>query len=91
MLSNLTKSEFIETLRIIAKREPVTHDEMKALESDCILLMKKIGDFGYANTCPDAVWHYLTDVDIRFKDPEYMKHQLPLFNAALNEWGNNAA
>jgi len=90
MLSQPSELEFIESLRAVPERVPKNKEEMKILENDCILLMKQIGDFGFSNTCPDDVWHYLTDVDIRFKDPEYSKYQLPLFIAALNEWASQA-
>lgn len=59
---------------------------MKNLESECIELMRQIGNCDLANNCPDIVMHYLTDVDIRYKDPEYANYQNPLFTAALDEW-----
>ena len=82
----LLKLEFIGKLRGIALRSPKSQEEMKTLEAECIELMKQIRDFGFANTCPDMVWHYLTDVDIRYKDPGYAKYQNPLFISALDEW-----
>jgi hypothetical protein len=87
----LLKLEFIEKLREIALRSPKSQEEMKTLEGECIQLMKQITDFGFANTCPDMVWHYLTDVDIRYTDPEYAKYQNPLFIAALDVWAKTNA
>jgi hypothetical protein len=86
-----TQLEFIEHLREISLRSPENQEEMKALENECIELMKQIGDLGFANNCPHEIWHYLTDVDIRYKDPKYAKYQQPHFLAALDEWAQSNA
>lgn len=82
----MLKLEFIGKLREIALRSPKSQEEMKALEAECIELIKQIKDFGFANTCPNIVWHFLTDVDIRYSDSKYANYQNPLFISALDEW-----
>ena len=38
---------------------------------------------------PEAVWHFLADVDIRYKDPGYAKEQLRVFESALRDWAGH--
>ena len=35
---------------------------------------------------PEAVWHFLSDVDIRFKDPSYATVQLAEISSVLDKW-----
>jgi hypothetical protein len=83
------QSEFqklIASLQDIAKRIPINKEEMKVLEGECMAASKQIAEAGFADTCPHEIWHYLSDVDVHFKDPEYMKRQHPLFVSAINAW-----
>jgi hypothetical protein len=36
---------------------------------------------------PEAVWHFLSDADIRFKDPKYADMQLAAIASVLEKWG----
>ena len=78
--------ELIKKLHDIASRSPKTKEEMQLVEAECIELMQQIKNLNLGNTCPDEVWHYLTDADIRFKDPEYAKYQLIKYLSALKGW-----
>ncbi|MFA6179305.1 MAG: hypothetical protein WC696_06825 [Candidatus Methylopumilus sp.] len=81
-----TFEQLIKALEAIALVEPTTKEEYESLESKCWELSEFIRTNHFGNNCPSEIWHYLTDVDIRYKDRDYAKLTTPKFLAALHTW-----
>jgi hypothetical protein len=81
-----SKAEAISAIRALAARVPQSRDEMRALEKDCVALALHIQNQALLSDAPEAVWHFLSDADIRFKDPMYSEAQLASLDDALSSW-----
>jgi hypothetical protein len=86
-----TKPQLISALRMLGMRQPATREELSALEADCIELSQVISRMAWASCMPESIWHYLSDADVRFKDPTYADAQQAQFAAALIRWEHEAA
>ncbi len=78
----LTRPELIAALRALADRTPQTKEELILLEADSLILSERIGKSPGLDNVPELVWHFLTDADVRFKEPLYRAAQLE----ALERW-----
>jgi hypothetical protein len=76
-------AELIAHLRVIAAREPRTKEELRALERECVSLAFHTQRSSLSSGVPEVVWHFLSDADIRFKDPEYAQVQTASLVSAL--------
>ena len=84
--------ELIAILRRIAERSPSSADELRTLQDECGALMAHISTLpALSDSTPHIVWHFLSDADIRFKDPRYAKAQLEGLAVALSQWEHQAA
>jgi hypothetical protein len=84
--------EVIEALRHLAAREPADLEDLHALVDECIALKLHIGASpSLANSTPESVWHFLSDADIRFRDPRYARDQLTGLASALAQWERESA
>lgn len=72
-------------------RVPSTTGELAALVSDCCDLSQHIAATPGLHETPEAVFHFLSDADIRFKDGQYAAMQLDGLHAALAEWESTVA
>jgi len=87
-----TPKQLISALRILAMREPTTREELSTLQSDCTSLLLQLQTSpSLGHNMPHAVWHFLADADIRFKDPAYAQMQLTGLRAALAKWEHECA
>jgi hypothetical protein len=84
--TQISKEELIATLRTMVRRPITSKDDLKAMESDSWELWQRIKDSPVANETPHAVWHFLSDADIRFKDPRYIPVQTEELLTSLREW-----
>ncbi len=82
----LSKAEIIAALRVLTARSPRTRDELQALQSECVTLAGHFRRNTHTHNTPHAVWHFLSDPDIRFKDPAYAKAQLDAISETLDAW-----
>lgn len=81
-----SKDQVVEAIRALAARTPQSRAEMKALEADSVTLALHIQKNTQLHDVPEAVWHFLFDADIRFKDPRYAELQLGGFDLMLSDW-----
>lgn len=72
----ITARELVMALQTIAKREPKTAEELACLEAESYVLGERIKMAPALHNVPHDLWHFLSDADIRFKDPRYRKAQL---------------
>jgi len=63
-------------LQAIATREPKTKEELAQVEAESYVLGERIKMTPALHNVPHDLWHFLSDADIRFKDPRYRKTQL---------------
>ncbi|MCC2639447.1 MAG: hypothetical protein K0Q68_3166 [Moraxellaceae bacterium] len=83
----ISPEEVRRELRSISAIVPATKEEMLALAERCVSLGERIrASDGLADVMPHLCWHYLADVDIRFKDPEYARSQTAELLLALEKW-----
>jgi len=87
-----SRSQLISTLRVLAMRDPASQEELDELVNDCASLSQHIQiSPALASSVPKVVWHFLSDADIRFKDPRYAAMQLEGFRSALAKWERESA
>ena len=87
-----TQDEIFAALREIAATRPSGKSELQDLESRSAALSRHLAAHGdLANQVPELVWHFLSDADIRFKDPHYADLQLSQMSVLLSSGGSNAA
>ena len=90
--SPTTPKQVISALRLLSMREPATREELSTLQADCISLMLQLQSTpSLGHNMPEAVWHFLADADIRFKDSIYAQQQLSGLRAALAKWEHECA
>jgi hypothetical protein len=81
-----SKDAVVGAIRALAARVPQSRDEMKALEAESVALALHIQKHAKLSDVPEAVWHFLSDVDIHFKDSRYADAQLAGFEEVLSAW-----
>jgi hypothetical protein len=81
-----SRDEVVEAVRALAARVPRSHAELSALETDSVNLARHIQHGTSLHDVPHLVWHFLSDADIRFKDPAYAQLQLTRINEVLDAW-----
>jgi hypothetical protein len=81
-----SKDAVVGAIRALAARVPRSRDEMKALEAESVALALHIQKHTSLFDVPEAVWHFLSDADIRFKDSRYAEAQLAGFDDVLTAW-----
>ncbi len=78
----LATAELLRVLRTLAARDPRTQEELTRLEAESFVLGERIQKSALCNDTPEIVSHFLSDADVRFKDPEYSRLQCK----KLTEW-----
>jgi len=92
MVHPTSPQELIEALRRLAAHEPADLEELRALVDECTALKLYISaSSSLANSTPESVWHFLSDADIRFKDPRYARAQLTGLASTLAQWERQSA
>ena len=81
-----SREEVIAAVRGLAAHRPTSRSEVAALERESVALAVHIQKQTSLHDVPEAVWHFLSDVDIRFKDPGYATIQLAEITAVLDKW-----
>jgi hypothetical protein len=81
-----SRAEVAGAVRALASRVPKSREELSALESDCVELARHIQNGTKLHDVPHLVWHFLSDADVRFKDPEYARLQLSRIVEVLDAW-----
>ena len=76
-------ADLVAHLRVIATRGPRTREELRALERECVSLAFHVQRSAVCGAVPEIVWHFLSDADIRYKDPEYARSQIASLISAL--------
>ena len=66
---------------------PETPKAARTLALKCAVLARSIAkDPALAGPVPEIVWHFLSDVDIRFKDIDYARQQSARLVESLRSW-----
>lgn len=87
-----SRRQLLSTLRVLAMRHPASREELDALVNDCTLLSRHIQHSpALVDKVPEEVWHFLSDPDIRFKDPRYAAIQLEGLRSVLEKWERESA
>jgi acyl-CoA reductase-like NAD-dependent aldehyde dehydrogenase len=81
-----SRDEVIAAIQRLADRAPRTREELSALEMESVELALHIQKRTSLHDVPEHVWHFLSDADIRFKDPEYAQVQLVSLREVLKDW-----
>jgi hypothetical protein len=81
-----SRDEVIAAIRRLADRAPQTREELSALEMESVELALHIQKRTSLHDVPEHVWHFLSDADIRFKEPKYAQVQLVLLHEVLKDW-----
>src|SRR3954464_10093137 len=81
-----SRGDVADALRSLAARAPKSHEELSALEKESVALAVHIQKRTTLHDVPEAVWHFLSDADIRFKDAEYARVQLAQMSEVLERW-----
>ena len=81
-----TKAELVVALRQFAALRPTDKVSMRAAAKDAAALAIHVQKHMKGLDIPEVVWHFLSDVDIRWKSPEYAAVQLAQLDAVLAEW-----
>jgi len=81
-----SREEVIAAVRGLVAHRPTSRSEAAALERESVALALHIQKHTPLHDVPEAVWHFLSDVDIRFKDPRYATAQLAEITAVLDKW-----
>jgi hypothetical protein len=81
-----SRAEVIAAVRDLATRRPMSPEEMSSLAHESAALAVHIQKRTALHDVPEAIWHFLCDADIRFKDPKYADIQLAEIASVLEEW-----
>ena len=81
-----SRDEVIAAVRGLAAHRPTSRSEVADLERESVALAVHIQKHTSLHDVPEAVWHFLSDVDIRFKDPSYATVQLAEISSVLDKW-----
>ncbi len=81
-----SKVELIAALRALLERVPQTREELQLLQDESVALALHVQRQMAIHDVPEAVWHFLSDPDIRFKDPAYAEMQLSELGEVLARW-----
>lgn len=74
----------LRALRTLLTHDPRTKRHLDAWTTDANLLMRQIRTSpGISNALDEIVWHFLSDADIRVKDPVYGETQRAEFERWL--------
>jgi hypothetical protein len=80
------KDQIIAVIQRLADRVPRTRDELSVLEAESVELALHIQKRTALHDVPEHVWHFLSDADIRFKDPGYAQVQVESLREVLAHW-----
>ena len=80
----------IAAVHDLAARRPQSRDEMSTLERESVALALHIQRRTTLHDVPEAVWHFLSDVDVRFKDSKYAEMQVAQITKVLDQWAAQA-
>jgi hypothetical protein len=83
-----SKDDVIAAIRRLADRVPQTREDLSALEAESVELALHIQKRTALHDVPEHVWHFLSDADVRFKDPEYAQVQLVSLRDVLTRWAD---
>jgi hypothetical protein len=81
-----SRDEVIAAVRQLVAHRPASRSEVADLERQRVALAVHIQKHISLHDVPEAVWHFLSDADIRFKDPQYATVQLGEITAVLDRW-----
>jgi hypothetical protein len=82
-----SRAELGKTLLELATFAPADASAADALAIECAALARRISeDPALAGPVPEIVWHFLSDVDVRFKDPKYASDQSGALLESLWNW-----
>jgi hypothetical protein len=83
-----SRDEVIAAIRALAARAPKSREELAALQQESVNLALHIQKRTSLHDVPEDVWHFLSDPDIRFKDPKYAQLQIARINEVLDGWAS---
>ena len=79
------QNELWEILSLLANVRPANELENAQVVAQCTELSRYLATPNAASLhVPEIVWHFLSDPDIRFKDPRYAEAQLDGLREALS-------
>ena len=82
-----SRAELGATLLALSTLNPESPKMARTLALKCAVLARRIAeDPALAGPVPEIVWHFLSDVDIRFKDIDYARQQSARLVESLRSW-----
>jgi hypothetical protein len=85
-----SRADVVAAVRDLAARKPVTREDMSTLARESAALALHIQKRTALHDVPEAVWHFLSDADVRFRDPKYAETQLAEIASILEKWSAGA-
>jgi hypothetical protein len=80
-------SELQQAILMLLEREPQSKEELRELQQESLELALHIQHSApLGQHMAEEVWHFLSDADIRYKDPEYRRVQLEKMRHILAHW-----
>jgi hypothetical protein len=83
-----TKAELILALRQFAALRPTDKASMRVAAKEAAALALHVQKHLKGMDVPEIVWHFLSDVDTRWKDPKYAAVQLAQLESVLVQWSH---
>lgn len=83
----ISKTELAQELAGLSRRVPQSKAELYRLEAELFVLGERIGKSQICAEVPHFVWHYISDADTRYKDPDYASGQEETLRASIRELG----
>ena len=77
----------VSCLRVLLQSEPTSADQVSAWCNKAEALKRSLQFSVYGIDVPHLIWHYLDDVDIRFRDRSYAQDQIMAVEKIIEEWG----
>ena len=81
-----SRDDVVAAVRDLAARKPASREDASSLAHESAALALHIQKRTSLHDVPEAVWHFLSDADVRFKDPKYAEVQLAEIASVLEKW-----
>jgi len=86
-LPPISKTELAQELAGLSRRVPQSKAELSRLEAELFVLGERIRKSQICGEVPHFVWHYISDAEIRYKEPDYASGQEETLRECIRELG----
>jgi hypothetical protein len=91
-LNPTNQTELAAIVQQLAATRPISREELSDLQTRCMSLSRYLATSAPKDLeVPEILWHFLSDADIRFKDPAYAESQIAGLLAAFTDWQAKSA